>query len=139
MTLFQAGNKHHQAIIFIHPFPYDHFLWDDLISILKNYYFCISYDLRGLGNAPVGDGQYTIEMFVDDLEDIINKENLNKPVLCGISMGGYISFRAIERMQNKFSKVIFCDTKPEADDNAGKIKRADAIKKINTFRGSKIC
>ena len=47
-------------------------------------------------------------------------------------MGGYISLRAIERMQSKFSAVIFCDTRSEADNNEGKLKRAAAIKRINT-------
>ncbi len=133
MTIYQAGNNNHQAIIFIHGFPYDHFLWEDLISILKDNYFCVSYDLRGLGQAPEGDGQYTIESFVDDIEILIEEMKLNKPVLCGISMGGYISFRAIERMQDKFGAVISCDTKPEADDNAAKVRRAEGIKKINTL------
>ncbi len=133
MTIYQAGNKNYRTIIFVHGFPYDHFLWEDLFSTLKNNYFCISYDLRGLGQTPAGDGQYTIESFVDDIEELIEELKLIKPVLCGISMGGYISFRAIERMQDKFSSVIFCDTKPEADDNKTKIRRAEGIKKINTL------
>ena len=80
----------------------------------------------------MGDGQFTIEMFVDDLESVVDGLKLDKPVLCAFSMGGYISLRAMERIQNKFSGVILCDTKSEADDNAGKIKRASAIKQINS-------
>ena len=133
MTIYQAGNKNHRAVIFIHGFPYDHFLWYDMFSYLKDNYFCITFDLRGLGQAVVGDGQYTIETFVDDIESLIEEMKLIKPALCGISMGGYISFRAIERMQDKFRAAIFCDTKPEADDNTAKIRRAEGIKKINTL------
>ena len=47
-------------------------------------------------------------------------------------MGGYISLRAMERIQNKFRALILCDTKSTADDNEGKIKRAAAIKQINS-------
>ena len=46
-------------------------------------------------------------------------------------MGGYISLRALERMPEKFSAAILCDTRAEADDNEGKLKRAAAIKRIN--------
>ena len=84
-----------------------------------------------LGNPPVGDGQFTMEIFVDDLEKIIDELKLDKPILCGLSMGGYISLRAVERMQDKFSALILCDTKSSADDNEGKLKRAAAIKQIN--------
>ncbi len=32
------GDKEHQPIIFIHGFPFDHTLWDDIISKLENRY-----------------------------------------------------------------------------------------------------
>ena len=57
--------------MFIHGFPYDHTMWDKQIDELKSNYFCVTYDIRGLGQSPIGDGQYTIESFVDDLETII--------------------------------------------------------------------
>jgi pimeloyl-ACP methyl ester carboxylesterase len=73
-----------------------------------------------------------MESFVDDLEMIIDELKLDKPILCGLSMGGYISLRALERMQDKFSAAILCDTKSEADNNEGKLKRAAGIKRIST-------
>ena len=99
---------------------------------LSEKYFCITYDIRGLGESPVGDGQFTMESFVDDLEIIINELKLDKPILCGLSMGGYIGLRALERFEEKFSAVILCDTRSEADNYEGKLKRAAAIKRINT-------
>jgi Predicted hydrolases or acyltransferases (alpha/beta hydrolase superfamily) len=107
-------------------------MWKAQIDELSKNYFCVTYDIRGLGESPVGDGQYTMESFVDDLEIIIDKLKLDKPVICGLSMGGYISLRALERMQDKFSATILCDTRSEADNNEGKLKRAAAIKRINT-------
>jgi len=126
------GNSKNQSIIFIHGFPYDHTMWKEQIDVLSEKYFCVAYDIRGLGESAVGDGQYTMESFVDDLEFVIDELKLNKPVLCGLSMGGYISFRALERMEEKFYAVVLCDTRSEADNNEGKLKRAAAIKKINT-------
>jgi len=107
-------------------------MWKAQIDELSEKYFCVTYDIRGLGESPVGDGQHTMEYFVDDLETIINELKLDKPILCGLSMGGYISFRALERMEENISAVILCDTRSEADNNEGKLKRAAAIKRINT-------
>jgi pimeloyl-ACP methyl ester carboxylesterase len=107
-------------------------MWDEQVKELSKEYYCVRYDIRGLGASPAGDGQFTMESFVDDLEMIIDGMNLSKPVLCGLSMGGYISLRAIERIQNKFIGLILCDTKSVADDNEGKLKRAAAIKQINS-------
>jgi len=131
LSVFTSGNENNLPIIFVHGFPFDHFMWDAQVKELSKEYFCVTYDIRGLGESPAGDGQFTIESFVDDLETIINKLKLKMPVLCGLSMGGYISLRAIERMEKKFSAVILCDTKALADDNEGKLKRAAGIKLIN--------
>ena len=132
LSVFVEGNSKNKSIIFLHGFPYDHTMWKAQIDELSEKYFCVTYDIRGLGESPVGDGQHTMEYFVDDLETIINELKLDKPILCGLSMGGYISFRAIERMEEKISAVILCDTRSEADNNEGKLKRAAAIKRINT-------
>ena len=48
-------------------------------------------------------------------------------------MGGYISLRAVERNESNYSGLILCDTRSSADSDEGKIKRAEGIKKINTF------
>ncbi|MCL5031193.1 MAG: alpha/beta hydrolase [Bacteroidetes bacterium] len=130
-SIYKHGNPLATPIVFIHGFPYDHNMWDKQISFLQNSYFCISYDIRGLGNSPAGDGQFTMESFVDDLEEIIDELKLDKPVLCGLSMGGYIVLRAVERIEGQLGGLILCDTKSEADTNEVKLKRAAGIKKIN--------
>lgn len=130
-TTFSKGDPANQPIIFIHGFPFDHNMWNNQAEALSLNYFCVSYDIRGLGESSVGDGQYTMEMLADDLLDIIEKAKLYKPILCGLSMGGYIAQRVVEKNVNLFSSLILCDTKSAADDNDAKIKRAEGIKKIN--------
>ncbi|MDQ7818221.1 MAG: alpha/beta hydrolase [Melioribacteraceae bacterium] len=125
------GDDKNQPIIFVHGFPYDYSMWENQINLLKENYYCVTYDVRGLGRSFVGDGQYTMEFFVDDLFAVISELKLHKPVLCGLSMGGYIALRAVERNQNTFSSVILLDTRSDADDNAGKLKRAAGINRIN--------
>lgn len=131
LTIFQNGDKINPHVIFCHGFPFDHRMWDLQVNEFSKKYFCVTYDIRGLGKSPAGDGQFTIEMFADDLFDVIDQLNLKKPVLCGLSMGGYISLRAIEKNQDTFSALILCDTKSAADNNEAKIKRAEGVKKIN--------
>lgn len=132
LSVFLEGNNKSKSIVFVHGFPYDHTMWKAQIDELSKNYFCVAYDIRGLGESPAGDGQYTMESFVDDLESVMNELKLNKPILCGLSMGGYIGLRALERLEEKFSAVILCDTRSEADNNEGKLKRAGAIKRIST-------
>ncbi len=132
LSVFSHGNSKSKPILFVHGFPYDSNMWSPQVNALQNLYYCITYDCRGLGSSPVGDGQFTMELFVDDLKYIIDKLKINKPVLCGLSMGGYIALRAVERMEDYFSALILCDTKAEADNNEAKLRRAAGIKMINS-------
>jgi len=131
LSVYVSGNNESKTILFVHGFPFDHTMWQTQVDEFSKDYKCVSYDIRGLGESPAGDGQFTMESFVDDLEIILEELKLNRPILCGLSMGGYISLRALERMQESFSAAILCDTRSEADNNEGKLKRAAGIKRIN--------
>ncbi|MDZ7625740.1 MAG: alpha/beta hydrolase [Ignavibacteriaceae bacterium] len=131
LSVYLSGNNESKTILFVHGFPFDHTMWQTQVDEFSKDYKCVSYDIRGLGESPAGDGQFTMESFVDDLETILDELKLNRPILCGLSMGGYISLRALERIQEKFSAAILCDTRSEADNNEGKLKRAAGIKRIN--------
>jgi len=139
LLIVESGNKKNSPILFIHGFPYDHQMWGKQVEFLQNSHYCISFDIRGLGNSSAGDGQYTLEILVDDLFSIIEELKLYKPILCGLSMGGYISLRAVERDQQKFGGLILCDTKSSPDDDTAKLKRANGIKQINTEGLAEFC
>ncbi|MBN2768230.1 MAG: alpha/beta hydrolase [Campylobacterales bacterium] len=130
LNILIEGNKENQPIIFVHGFPFDHTIWNDVITNLENRYFCISYDIRGFGDSEHRSGQYTMESFVDDLELVITKFELKDVIVCGFSMGGYITLRANERLGN-FKALILANTMTTSDSDEAKIKRAAAIKKID--------
>ncbi len=131
IAVSEHGDKQQTPIIFIHGFPFNSSMWAQQIKRLKENFYCITYDVRGLGETPPGDGQFTMEMFVDDLFAVIDGLGLDNPVLVGFSMGGYIALRAMEREPKRFRALILCDTKAEADDDAGRLKRASAINVVN--------
>ena len=111
-------------VTFIHGFPFNHTMWEPQMKALPNQYRAITYDVRGHGESDVGDGQYSIEFFVDDLINLLDHLVIEKTVLCGLSMGGYIALRAYERHPDRFKALVLCDTKSEPDSNEAKLKRA---------------
>jgi 3-oxoadipate enol-lactonase len=124
------GNTGGIPVVFIHGFPFDLSIWDEQVKIVPPGFRPITYDIRGHGLSEAGPTHYSIEFFVDDLFALIDHLNLQKPVVCGLSMGGYIALRAFERKPDTFKALILCDTRSEADTNEAKIKRAGAIKTI---------
>jgi 3-oxoadipate enol-lactonase len=127
-----AGNPTAQPVVLIHGFPFSHEMWNQQIELLKKDYRVIAYDVRGHGRSGVADGQYTIEFFVDDLIGLMDHLKIEKAVICGLSMGGYVALRAVERNPERLQALILCDTQSIADSNEGKLKRAASIRSIRT-------
>ncbi len=131
IKLYKDGNKKNPTILFLHGFPFDHRMWNSQIEFLKNKFYCLSYDILEKWEASKKAEPIPFEFLVDDLFYILEKEKLDKLVVCGLSLGGYIILRALERKPEVFSKIILCDTKTEADSNEAKLKRVAGIRNIN--------
>jgi 3-oxoadipate enol-lactonase len=119
-------------VVFIHGFPFSQEMWRSQVAELSGDYHLITYDVRGHGKSEIGQGQYTIEFFVDDLIGLLDHLRIEKAVIVGLSMGGYIALRAIERNPERFRGLVLCDTRSEADTNEGKIRRAANIQSVRT-------
>jgi len=117
-------------VVFVHGFPFSHAMWDQQMMALPQEYRAISYDVRGHGQSDAGDGQYSIEFFVDDLIGLLDHLGIRQAVICGLSMGGYIALRAVERHPERIRALILCDTRSEADSNEAKVKRAGQAKSV---------
>ncbi len=128
--LVEAGPDDGLPLVLIHGFPLSHVLWLPQLEAFSGRFRVAAYDLRGLGRTEVGDGQYTMEAYVDDLLGVMDHLSFDRAVLCGLSMGGYVALRAVERAPDRVRGLILCDTRSGADTNAGKVGRAAAIEQV---------
>ncbi|HLX12917.1 MAG TPA: alpha/beta fold hydrolase, partial [Bacteroidota bacterium] len=124
------GPENGMVVIFIHGFPFNSAMWKPQVDALKGKFRCITYDVRGHGKTEVGDGQYSVEYFVDDLLELMSRLAIAKATIVGLSMGGYIALRAAERNPDRIRALVLCDTRSEADGNESKIKRAMQAKTV---------
>jgi 3-oxoadipate enol-lactonase len=118
------------ALIFIHGFPLNRTMWQPQMEALKGRYRLIAYDLRGHGESSLGEEDFTMERFVQDLLGLMEALRIEKATLCALSMGGYIALRAAETHPERFSALVLCDTQCSADTPEGKKKRNAAINAI---------
>jgi len=126
----ERGMPQGLPVVFIHGFPFSHGMWEPQMNVMPNNIHAIAYDVRGHGASDVGDGQFTIELFVDDLIALLDHLFIKKAILCGLSMGGYIALRTFEKYPDRVCGLILCDTKSEPDTNAAKINRTVTMKAV---------
>jgi 3-oxoadipate enol-lactonase len=132
ISYIEHGSLQGLPVVFIHGFPFNHRMWEPQMRELPNDIHAIAYDVRGHGSSAVGDGQFTIELFVDDLIALLDHLGIEKAVICGLSMGGYIALRAVERHPKRIKGLVLCDTKSESDTNEEKIKRTSSLKTVKS-------
>src|SRR5688572_14917782 len=103
-----SDNQHPDAVpvIFIHGFPFSSDMWSQQAQGLNNNFRVITYDIRGHGKSDIGDGQFSIELFAEDLLALIDASGLEKVVLCGLSMGGYIALRSAEKFPDRIMGLV---------------------------------
>lgn len=130
ISFIDEGKKGAPVILFIHGFPFNKSMWDRQVEILKENWRVIAYDVRGHGSSDAGDKDFSIGLFVKDLLSLMDALKIDKTILCGLSMGGYIALNAIENYQGRFSGLILCDTNCIADTPEVKEKRMNAIENI---------
>jgi 3-oxoadipate enol-lactonase len=124
------GNQGSPVIIFIHGFPFNKSMWNLQVASLKDNYRLITYDIRGHGNSDTGNEGFSIDLFVKDLISLMDALKIDKAILCGLSMGGYIALTAAQKYSSRFTALILVDTQCIADTPEAKEKRIKAIEGI---------
>jgi 3-oxoadipate enol-lactonase len=110
------------AVLFVHGYPLDHTIWADQVAALEGYRR-IAPDLRGMGRSDAPDLGYGIGIYADDLAALLDALGVDKVVLCGFSMGGYIAFEFLRRWRNRVRALMLVSTRAEADTADGRRAR----------------
>lgn len=76
----------------------------------------ISLDLRGSGKSSRPDYPYSLDMFIEDLRNLLDHLKIEKKIhLCGSSLGGFIGLNFVIKYPEKVKTLILCATAAQAD------------------------
>ena len=117
-------------IIFIHGFPFEKSSWQKQFDFFSHLTRIIAYDIRGFGKTENNNEKPSMSLYADDLVKLMDGLKIEKAIVCGISMGGYIILNAIERFPERFESIVLADTQCTADSIEAFDKRHFAIQQI---------
>lgn len=102
-------------ILAVHGFPLSGKLWAEVTSDLARHHRLIVPDLRGLGQSRA-TSEASMQIYVEDLVAVLAEAGITEPVtLLGLSMGGYVLFDFWRRYPDKVARLIFANTRAQAD------------------------
>lgn len=98
-------------VVFVHGAVLDHAQWRPQVDALSDDYETIAYDVRGHGRTGgSARGTYSIELFADDLDALVTALDLDRFVLCGLSMGGCIAQVYAAEHPDRLAGLVLADT-----------------------------
>jgi pimeloyl-ACP methyl ester carboxylesterase len=90
----------------------------------------IAPDLRGFGKTMPAEGEPSLEAMADDVLDQLKKEGIERAVVAGMSMGGYVALAIADRDASRIAGLALVNSQVYADTDETRAGRREMIKKI---------
>ncbi len=103
-------------------------MWDPQLPALSERYRVIRYDLRGHGRSPVPRGPYEIADLGADLLALLDRLEIERASLCGVSIGAMTSLWVAARAPDRVNRLVACCTSAHFGDRGAYRDRAAAVR-----------
>jgi len=98
-------------LLLIHGGLVDSRMWQPQVEPFSKKYGVITYDIRGHGQTGGSDKRaYSIQLLVEDLRALLEQLQVDKPVVCGLSLGGIVAQAYAASYPEDIAALILCDT-----------------------------
>lgn len=114
-------------MLLIHAFPVNADMWRPQLERVPEGWRFIAPDVRGCGPDSSGPGAFTLDDVAEDFGAFMDHLKLDRAVIGGLSMGGYITLALARRSPERFGGMILADTKADADTPAAREGRRKMI------------
>lgn len=124
-----SGEK---ALVFAHGYGCDQNMWRFITPAFKDNYKIVLFDHVGAGNSDESafnkDKYDTLQGYADDVLEICDALELDKPVFIGHSVSAMIGALAAAKAPGRFEKIVMVSPSPcyiNSDDYVGGFSRED--------------
>ncbi|MFB6894614.1 alpha/beta fold hydrolase [Kitasatospora sp. NPDC056327] len=114
-------------LVLLHAFPLNAAMWsaqlDELPGPAGDRARVIAPDQRGFGGAALGSEAPSLDTVADDVARLLDAEGIDRTVLGGLSMGGYVAMAFAQRHPDRLAGLLLANTKATADPDAARLNR----------------
>lgn len=109
-----------RALVLLHAFPLSADQWLPQLHRVPQGWRFIAPDLRGFrGAGPAfedpGADKLSIEDYADDVLALLTHLEIERAVVGGVSMGGYVAFGLLRRARGRVAGLVLSNTRAAAD------------------------
>ena len=121
-------------VVLLHGFAEDSTIWNEQMNFLQDYCRLIIPDLPGSGKSSMLQKDHVgIEDYAACINALLEKEGIEKCILLGHSMGGYIALAFAEKFGHKLQGFGLVHSTAFADNEEKKSNRIKGIKLMEEY------
>ncbi|MGH2904922.1 MAG: alpha/beta fold hydrolase, partial [Solirubrobacteraceae bacterium] len=119
---FDASGSGEQGVVLVHGFPFTSMIWRVQREALGTQARrVITPDLPGFGHTP-GSAD-SVDAYAAGVCGVLDRLELERAVLGGISMGGYVALAFARLYPERLQGLILADTRAGAESDEGRAGR----------------
>ena len=103
------------GLLLVHAFPLDARMWEAQVGRFSGSLPVVAPHLPGFGGSPSAGEIMTMEAAARRCLEALDGAGVERAVVCGLSMGGYVSFAIRELAPERVLGLVLANTKAEAD------------------------
>lgn len=117
-----------EVVVLLHGYCGSSAYWESIVEELEQSVRIIAPDARGHGRSSAPNEEvYTMEMYAEDIAELLIKLQIHNAVLLGHSLGGYITLAFAEKYAKKLSGFGLIHSTALPDSDAAKENRDKAV------------
>jgi 3-oxoadipate enol-lactonase len=102
-------------VVLLHAFPLDSRMFEPQAEALAGFRRLITPDYPGFGRSPRAPAQPDMRYYAEGVRGLLDRLKLERAVLGGVSMGGYVVFECLRLFPQRVSGLVLANTRPEPD------------------------
>lgn len=128
ITYYDTGRG--EVVILLHGYLETAEVWDDFARDLAREFRVISVDLPGHGNSFLPGDSYSMELMAGAIKAILDHERIDKVLMTGHSMGGYVTLAFLENYPSRLHAYCLFHSHPYPDSKETVCNRKREIKVV---------
>jgi len=118
------------ALLLVHGYPFDHTLWHAVTPLINWDVQVITPDLRGFNGQPPGSEPPSLDVMAEDLKRLLESREIDRAIVAGMSMGGYVALAFAERYPQRLSALALISSQAAAYSDEARAGRRAMIEKV---------
>ncbi len=130
MSHGERGEGPQDPLVLLHAFPLNRRMWAPQVEALSGGRRVITPDYPGFGRSPRPPAQPDVRYYAEQVRDLLDALRLDRVVLGGVSMGGYVAFACLRLFPERVSALLLANTRPDPDPEEAKALRRELARRV---------